>query len=233
MYRGEFCTEYVRIKTELLSALLPVTISPRVPLPPQASKQRAPSKASSLFAQSDRYKSQGWSLRSPLCPAADCGAKPDFQMGSWLQKPQRLHQVLCLANPRVEKHSWEQRMVPQPSAASQEAEHGCSVTAGRSRTAHPAMVEAKTLHFSLVLWGWNPPSKLLQLRWGAGAAAPPFTPMGSQPGTAHREQTTVLHYAVPEHMEHLLAASTGKRQHFWDTSFTFLPAKEKSLRKRN
>lgn len=131
--------------------------SPRVPLPPGVSKWRTPSEASSLFVLPDGHKPQDWSLRSPLCPAANCGAKPDFQTGRWLQKPRPSRWVLCLVSQHTGSHRWEQNVVPHPSATSQEAEHGCSSMGGQEQNGSPRYSRGKGFAFFLVPWEWNPP----------------------------------------------------------------------------
>lgn len=146
------CTEYIQVKTELPPAPVLVANSPRFPLPPRVSERRAPSEAASPFAQPGGHKPQGWSLWSPLCPAADCRAKPYFQTGSWVQEPRPLHPVLWLTSQHVGNHRWKQSTAPHPSTASQEAEHS-----RQEQNGSPCYSGCKGFAFFLVCQEWNLP----------------------------------------------------------------------------
>lgn len=155
-----------------------VANSPRFPLPPRVSKRRAPSEPASPFAQPGGHKPQGWSLWSPLCPAADCRAKPYFQTGSWVQEPRPLHPMLWLTSQHVGSS-------PQHSLPG-----GRTQQAGAERLT--LLWRMQRLCIFLSIPRMKPPSELLQLRWGAHTAAPPLSLVGSQPGVAPREHELSL-----------------------------------------
>lgn len=114
-YRGKRCAKYMRVKTELSSVL--EANSPRFPPSSRVSKQRAPSEASSPFAQPG-----GCSLRARVSRAQSV-QQPTVEQ-NLIFKPQKarpLHPVICLSKLR---HGEPQvRMQCGVRTGSQEGEH--------------------------------------------------------------------------------------------------------------
>lgn len=188
MRRGKFCTEYARAKAEILPVPVLEANSPWSPPPPWHQSKRHLQTWPS--AQPGAHKSQCWGLQSPLCSAANCRENLIFRQAVGCSNPGP--GALCsapLANswttaggnstrsPTPAQPGWRQSTaaVPQQAGAARLTPLEC-----RQRLC--ALLSAPRM---------KSPSELLRFGEGARAAAPPPSPVGSQPGAAHTERYAV------------------------------------------